>query len=370
MKVAIDATALGSGRGGDETYLRGLLLGLAETCQPQRDRFPLILTAEAELPAPLRGHPAFPLHRVARGRRLLRYAFTVPRVLRDCGPIDLFHSLIHAPPVSPVPLVLYLPDLSFRRVPRYFPLATRLRLALALPLHIRAARLVITVSEYSRRDLIATYRVHPDRVCVVPNAVVPPDDEAHAQGTAEDESRLPSEPYFLFLGNLHPRKNVPRLIAAFAQARRTEPALAGHRLVIAGGRWWGGGEAQAARAAPPGSVVFLGRVTDRYRQALLERAEALVYPSLFEGFGLPPLEAMAAGIPVLASNVTAIPEVVGDAGLLVDPLDERALAEGMVRLATRPELRAELARRGRERAARYTPRATGEAARAAFARAM
>ncbi len=368
MRVAIDASALGSTRGGDETFLRGLLLGLAEVSDPARDAYPLLIPPDAAPPLPLRGNPLFPLHPIPREEKARRYAVTLPRLVKARGDIDLLFTMLHAPLTARVPLVLYVPDLSFRRVPQYFPLATRLRLNLLVPLHLRTARVIITLSEYSRRDLIATYGLRPDRVHVVTCAVVPPDP---ADERAEaDEAPLPEPPYFLFLGNLHPRKNVPRLMAAFAQARRAEPALASHRLVIAGGRWWGGGEEEAARAAPPGSIVFVGRVTDRARQALLENAQALVFPSLFEGFGLPPLEAMAVGTPVLASNVTSIPEVVGDAGLLVDPLDEDALARALIRLASDAGLRAELASRGRERAAHYTPRTCGEAARRAFTRAI
>lgn len=371
MRVAIDASALGSGRGGDETYLRGLLLGLAEITDPARDAYPLLVPADVALPGPLRGSPAFPVHRIPRGRRLVRYLVTVPRVLRQRGDAELLYTQVHAPLGSPAPIALYVADLSFFHLPRLFPLRERLRFNALVPLHIRAARIVVTPSEFSRRDLIATYRLDPARVRVVPCAVVPPDVEplGDAAGpTVGPEG--PGGPFFLYVGNLHPRKNVPRLIEAFARARRNAPALAEHRLVIAGGRWWGEGEERAARAAPPGSIVFLGRVTDAERWDLMARAQALVYPSLFEGFGLPPVEAMALGTPVLAANTTAMPEVLGEAALLVDPRDTEAIARGLARLAAEPALRAELARRGRARAARYTPRATAEAARAAFHAAL
>jgi glycosyltransferase involved in cell wall biosynthesis len=133
----------------------------------------------------------------------------------------------------------------------------------------------------------------------------------------------------------------------FAQARREVPALGAHQLVIAGARWWGSGlEEHAARAAPPGSVLFLGRVPDHDRDALLQRAVALVYVSLFEGIGLPPVEAMAAGTPVLASNVTSLPEVLGAAALLVNPHDVDTIAHGLVALSTDPALRWQLHARG------------------------
>jgi glycosyltransferase involved in cell wall biosynthesis len=175
-----------------------------------------------------------------------------------------------------------------------------------------------------------------------------------------------STPFLLYLGNLHPRKNVSRTIAAFAAARRCDPALGDHRFVVAGDRWWGSGEAAAAAAAPEGSVVFLGRVDDDMRRVLLEEADALVYASLFEGFGLPPLEAMAVGTPVLAGDAAAVPEVTGGAALLVDPRNEMAIMEGIRRIVVDEHLRAELVGRGTERVSHYHPERTGRAARAAL----
>ena len=173
-------------------------------------------------------------------------------------------------------------------------------------------------------------------------------------------------PFILYLGNLHPRKNVARTIRAFSEARRIDHALRDHQLVIAGARWWGAGEEEAAAAAAPNSVVFLGRVDDDTRQVLLEEADALVYVSRFEGFGLPPLEAMAASTPVLAADAAALPEVTGGAALLVDPYDDRAITEGIRRILTDDALRADLIARGRVRASHYDLETTGAAARAAL----
>jgi glycosyltransferase involved in cell wall biosynthesis len=246
-----------------------------------------------------------------------------------------------------------------------------------VPIHVRQARVIVTVSEYSRREIIAAYGVRPDAVFVVPNAVQLDGRCLHdasmdvAKPTAEEANWLHERgihgPFFLYVGNLHPRKNVARLIQAFSRASRATPALADYQLVIAGGRWWGAGpEERAASEAPAGSVVFLGRVSDDERDRLLAGAVALAYPSLYEGFGLPPVEAMAAGTPVLASNLTALPEILGGAALLVDPLDVDAIAAGLVSLATDSGLRRELRMKGLHRAARYTPRSTAERAREAF----
>jgi glycosyltransferase involved in cell wall biosynthesis len=138
-------------------------------------------------------------------------------------------------------------------------------------------------------------------------------------------------------------------------------------LVVAGASWFGSGavEAEAASAAPD-SVVFLGRVSDDEREYLLRTARGLAYVSLFEGFGLPPVEAMARGTPVLASATTAIPEVVGDAGVLVDPTDVGAIAEGLRRILTDDQLRSDLSRRGLIRAKNFEVERTGARAVAAL----
>jgi glycosyltransferase involved in cell wall biosynthesis len=233
----------------------------------------------------------------------------------------------------------------------------------------RRSAAVLTVSKFCREDLIASYGLDPARVHVVPNAIetppaLSPERRASAQkGLAQHNI---GAPFLLYLGNLHPRKNVARTIRAFTEARRTDPALARHTLVVAGARWWGTGEAEAAQAAPAGSVTLLGRVDDDTRLLLLEEADALLYISRFEGFGLPPLEAMAAGTPVLAGDAAAIPEVTGDAALLVDPHDDRAIVGGIRRIVTDEALRRALIGRGRARVAHYDLATTGAALRAAL----
>jgi len=216
---------------------------------------------------------------------------------------------------------------------------------------------------------VEAYGLDPDRVFAVPNRVrpvMPLPEEERARAVAWLRDRGVQEPYFAYLGNLHPRKNVPRLIEAFASARRSGE-LGEARLVIAGGRWFGEGpEDTAARQAPAGSVVLVGRVDDAVARVLLEGAVALTYPSLFEGFGLPPVEAMALGTPVLAGDAAAVPDVCGDAALLVDPTSVDAIAGGMVRLLADDPLRATLRERGRLRAGEYTAARTGRAALRAF----
>jgi len=367
--IALDGWVLGSGLGGDEVSFRGLLRGLAATPAPGDD-FWLHAPAGAPVPAEVVEWGAMTVDRFRRRSGARHFAVGFPARLRRLARAPrLVVSVTHAPIWSPGPVALAVADISFRRCPEHFPPATRARLNTLVPRQATQARAVLTVSEFSRRDILEDFGLHEDRVFVVPCAIedpVPLGAEAAAAAERSLAAAGVRGPYVLYLGNLHPRKNVARLVRAFARAR-TDPAMADHQLVIAGGRWWGAGQEEAAcAAAPEGSVVLLGRIDDAQREHLLLHAHSLAYVSLFEGFGLPPLEAMARGTPVLASTAAAIPETTGDAAVLVDPLDEDAIAGGLVRLAGDDELRADLRRRGRDRAAHFTLARTGEAARAAF----
>lgn len=364
MRVAIDAAALGSGQGGDETMLRGLLAGLATVAEAE-DRYELVCRSGAPVPDALAGHPSFTVHEVAHDGGARYYAAALPRALRRMPRLDLVLGVNHAPVWSPAPVVLMVQDLSFEHHPEHFPLSTRLRLRAVVGHQARRAHHVVTVSNFSRDDLIGTYDLQPGRVSVIPNAIVqpPPFGEAAARrGRAWLRELGIDGRFVLHLGNLHPRKNVRRLVLAVQELRHL-PELADVSLVVAGARWWGRDE---WAGEPPGGVHAIGPVSDEQREVLLHLADVLAYPSLFEGFGLPPLEAMARGTAVVASNRTAVAETVGDGAATVDPTDVRAISEAIARVLSDTSVSGELIARGRARAARYSVEATGRAARAAL----
>jgi glycosyltransferase involved in cell wall biosynthesis len=370
MRIAIDASALGSHRGGDETHLRSLLRGLAAAAGPS-DRFPLFVRAGCRLPEEVRGDPRFPVAGTVSPLGLVRFGAELSARVAALRPApELLVTYTHAPLWSPVPTALVLGDLSFVHLPDLFPPFARLRLRALVPPQLGRARLVLVPSEFTRRDVIEHYRADPDRVRVVPPAFDPTiscEPEVDEETVAWAHENGARHPFVLYLGNLHRRKNVGRLIRAFGQVLGSEPDLAGARLLVAGAPWWGGDEERgAAHFAPPGSVVFLGRVSDRQRDYLLATADAVAYPSLFEGFGLPVLEAMAAGTPVVTSNTTSLTEVAGDAALLVDPYDVEEIAKALRRVLTDGELRDELRARGLIQARAFDHLRTGESALEAF----
>jgi glycosyltransferase involved in cell wall biosynthesis len=224
-----------------------------------------------------------------------------------------------------------------------------------LPIAGRRADAVITVSESSRRDLVRHLGLLPSRVRVVPEGVDPrfrPVMDVAERQAVLDRYRIGSR-YLLYLGALNGRKNLSRLLAAFAIVRENHPDVT---LVVGGKRQWQTTEMdQTFRRLRLHDVVhFTGYVDEFDLPALYSAATAFVFPSLYEGFGLPPLEAMACGTPVITSTVSSLPEVVGDAAVTVDPTDVAAIAAAIERVLVDEAFRAELRRRGTARAARFT----------------
>lgn len=345
--------------------VRGLLRGLVAEAA-NGDVFPLLVPADgAAVPDEVAGQKAFPVVAVPRRPGPVHFGVELARAVArlGCRP-DLVFSVTHGPARSPVPSVLMVTDLSFWRHPELYPRPTRARLNILVRHQARGAALVTTISDFCRGELVEAYGLDESRAAVVPLVVDDPapfDDDARREGEAWLEGRGVRRPFVLYLGNLHPRKNVGRLIQAFRRARDSGE-LAGHQLVLAGGQWWSGGnESEEAARAGPGAVVVLGRVTDRRREQLLRIASALAYVSVYEGFGLPPLEAMARGTPVLAARAGALPETLGDAAVLVDPLDVDAIAGGLVDVATDTGLRQRLVERGLAQSGRFDVHRTGRA---------
>jgi len=240
----------------------------------------------------------------------------------------------------------------------------------------RYATRLIAVSENTRRDVIDLLGVAPARIDVVPEAAAP---EFHPPADADRDTYLLTlahyglheGDYIICVGTIEPRKNLVRLAAGFKAAVERRPEFT-TKLVLAGGKGWKTGpiERGLAEVGLGERLVLPGRVPQEDLPALLHGARAAAYVSLYEGFGLPPLEAMACGTPVVASNNSSIPEVVGDAGLLVDPYDVEAIAAALGQVLTDDGLRAELAARGLRRAARFSWARTAELTMQTYRRAL
>jgi glycosyltransferase involved in cell wall biosynthesis len=244
-------------------------------------------------------------------------------------------------------------DLSFRHHPEWFTRGEKLRFELTVPWTARRAKRILTVSEFSRRDIIQSLGVPEDRVVVTYNRVPRSFAPQLAGDVVATLERLGIRgPYVLALGNLQPRKNLPLLIRAWQELRAAEPDF-DLRLVLVGKKAWLFDDVLAAseRSRFADDIVLTGYVPDEELPRLYSGAEFCVYPSLFEGFGLPPVEAMACGAPVITSNTTALPEICGDAAEYFDPTSADGLKRAMLALHRDTALRAQRAAAGLKRAA-------------------
>lgn len=286
--------------------------------------------------------------------------------------VHLLHAMAFVSPlVALVPTVITIHDLSFLRFPERFRPVNRIYLSTMTRLSCRRARRIIAVSQATADEIIRLLNVPAERIDIVPHGI----QHTHFRSLSPDETQafrqkkgLP-ERFVLFLGTLEPRKNLTTLIEAFAH---TGMAQRGVKLVLAGGKGWYYQEIfrRAEELDLADAVCFPGFVPDAELPLWYNAATVFVYPSLYEGFGMPLLEAMACGTPVLGSTASCLPEVVGDAGLLVPPHDLEGLAHSLERLLSDADLRGDLSQRGLARAAAYTWETTAAATVASYRRAL
>jgi glycosyltransferase involved in cell wall biosynthesis len=327
IRVGVDVAPLVQTRAGTARWIRGLLRALAAR-------------EEIEIEHMSWGGSG---RLVAAARDVLWYPLLLPRSAGRLH-LDVLHCTIFRGPLrSRIPTIVTVHDLAVLRHPEVFPVWTRLYGASALRSTVRAAARVVAVSDFTARETSEMCGVDPERIDVVPNAV---DPVFAATGPSAEGD------YLLAVGTLEPRKNLERVVEA---AR-----LLGAELRVVGARGWGGVTVDG------GGIRWLGRVPDEELAALYRGARCFVYPSLYEGFGIPVAEAMACGAPVVTSSGSAMAEVAGDAAVLVDPRDPRAIAAGIEEAGSR---RQELRAAGIARAALYTWRRAADAALQSYRKA-
>jgi glycosyltransferase involved in cell wall biosynthesis len=334
--------------GGTETYAAGLIHGFSLLDVPHRF---VVFVNQESADWPLPDDPRFrrvacPVRAVSRLARYRYEQFRLPaRAVADR--IDLLHSLgyvaplrLHCPSVVTVHDVHHLAHGRLREWPRRVLLGQMVRRS------VRRAAAVITDSRYMRGEVARAYDLRPDAIDVV--WLAPNPRLNGGAGRAGDRT-----PYLVAFGGITPNKNLERLLQAYAVARSRHGVS--QRLVVVGRL------PSSVRAADTAGVVVTGYLEEADLTPVLGQADALIFPSLYEGFGLPVLEAMAAGVPVICSNATAMPEVAGDAAIYFDPRDVEAMASKIALVSGDPALRLDLAARGRARAAAFTwARAAGE----------
>ena len=356
MLIGIDASrAARAERTGTEAYSFHLIRALLDAAPQHRFRLYSDRTLPRELAAPHAEPRVRPFPRLWTHVRLSAEMLT--------GPPDVLFVPAHVVPLIHPRTVVTVHDLGYRYFPQAHPLLARLYLDLSTRWSVCAAAHIIADSRATQEDLVRHYAVPRARVTVA----YPGRDESVGRigdpAVIEAVSRrygITSD-YALYIGTLQPRKNLVRLVQAFSKLNSQAPERAGGKLsnltlVLAGSQGWLYDEifAEVKRLGLEGRVLFTGRVADEDKAALMSGATMLVFPSLYEGFGLPVVEAMQCGTPVICSNTSSLPEVAGDAALLVDPLDVDALAQAMLRLIQDADLRRTLTERGYVQARKFS----------------
>jgi glycosyltransferase involved in cell wall biosynthesis len=343
LRVGIDAHMVGGHETGNETYVRGLVEGLRGLAGG-----PEVLVYNVGDPW-ISGTDQVRFQRLSTASPYVRLGLELP--LRSFGQrLDVLHMTYAAPIWSAAPLVLTVHDICYATNPEWFSERDLRVLRANVPRSIRMAAHVVTDSQSARNQIIETYGVPESKITSIPIGPGPgglPIGEDEARAELKALGLDASRPYLLAVGNLQPRKNLVRLLESF------KAILAhGHdvELVIVGPRRYRADDAVEAAGAVAERVHFTGYVTDRQLAACYRSSTLFVFPSLYEGFGLPALEAMAQGVPIACSSAGSLPEVCGDSALYFDPRSVEEMTAAIERLLADTELRRKLGAAGVERA--------------------
>jgi len=360
MNIGIDYTSAIHQLAGIGRYTRELVKALSQHSELlPLPHYRLFVAGANDTPREALG-PHFTWHRTALSKRWLErlwYRLRLPLWIEGwTGPLDLFHQpdFVLPPVKAKTPTIVTIHDLSFVREPDSVMTGMSRHLNKWVPWSVNKATHVIAVSEATRQDLIELYQTPPEKITTIYHGVTPhfaPVTDPAQLEAVRQKYGLGAAPFILSVGTIQPRKNYQRLIQAFAQLPTGE-----HNLVLAGGMGWQAEEilAEARKPALKNRVLLPGFIADEDLPALFSAADLFAYPSLYEGFGLPVLEAMACGTPVVCSNNSSLPEVAGEAGLQVDPLDVQAITATMADVLVSNSLHEEMSAKGRKQAAKFT----------------
>ncbi|HEY4679001.1 MAG TPA: glycosyltransferase family 1 protein [Candidatus Angelobacter sp.] len=361
MKIAIDVHSLGTQSGGNETYCRQLLRGLAQS--PGGNQYELFYTNPSALSQDGVGDPPFHFTPIPKNP-IVRICAVLPRLLARMKP-DVFHAQYVLPPFVRTKTVLSIHDLAHEHFPEFFhPLEAR-RMKTLVPWSAKRASHIMTISEFSAADIARRFDLPRDKITVAHLAASP---GFHLRDKGQSQERLARKygltfPFILYVGRIQARKNLPRLVEAYARLRKQGLEA---KLVLVGKRDWQSGQLleKIKDLGLQDCVIFPGFVSFDDLPIFYNAAEVFVFPSFFEGFGLPVVESMASGVPTITSFGSSLEEVAGDGALLVDPRDTGSITDALGKVLGDSGLQRDLATRGLNRSKHFT---TGNLAEKALA---
>lgn len=364
MRIAIDCHSLGTSVGGNETYTFCLTSALIQL--DRRNEYVLFYTRASDKVAALAAADNATAVRVRPHWPYMRIPVSLPQAVRNQR-VDVLHVQYITPPFVRAPVVNMIHDVASLYYPQFFSRSEYFRNRLLLPQSVHAAARILTVSQASKDQIVRAFGIPPSKVVVTYNGISERFRRApaHQVGEVLEKYRI-AGPYLLFVGNIQPRKNLQGIVEAFVIMKQ-QHALR-HRLVVVGRKAWLYSDIfeRVRQLKLQDDITFTGYVPDDDLPALYTGADLLMYPSFFEGFGFPPLEAMACGTPAVAAQEPAFPEILGDAAVLVDPRSPTAIAQGALRILSDGAFCRELVARGLERAARFTWEAAARVTLAVF----
>lgn len=354
MRIAIDAHAIGEKLTGNETYISNIIEQIAGKDNGHEI---ILFFTRPEAEAAWRNRYENIKTRLLRpANPVIRIPVVMPLLTRALH-ADLLHVQYAGPPIIGTPLVTSVHDIAYEHYPEFFTRKEVIQFKLTIPTTARKAVKVLTLSEFCKRDIAERYSIPEDKIVVTYAGV----DERFQPSNGSNGNKKVKKKYgiegryILTVGNLQPRKNLVRLMAAYSLLRKARPDI-DHKLVIVGKKAWKFSPilASANKSSWSDDIILTGYVDDSDLPDLYRGADVMVYPSVFEGFGLPPLEAMACGTPVIVANRTSLPEVVGDDGILINPYDTEEMTAAMASLLLNKDVRELYGRKGVERAKRFS----------------
>ncbi len=352
MKIGIDLHTASGITQGTRTYTINIVKHLLKL--DHQNEYNLYVTGNHNYFKSLFSQENVFFKKVFPPQRLIRIPFSFPIKLA-MDSIDIFHCQYMGPPFSLTPQIVMLHDIIHEYMPEHYPKSLCRLMQMFYPLSARKASRILTVSESSKRDIMKYYKIPEHKIIVTYNGV---SEDFHPINDKEKSKDILNKygikgEYILYVGRLEPRKNISGLIKAYHQIKRNNVK---HKLVLAGTKYFQHEEIfeTVNNLELQEEVIFPGSIKDEDLPLLYNCATLFVYPTFAEGFGIPPLEAMACGTPVISSNTSSIPEVVGNAGILIDPYNTEELASAILTVLRDSNLRERMKFEGLKRAKSFT----------------